>query len=337
MVYPPKVTMMVTIPTTTNSTEERNVSPLGLSILIVLVCLCGLVGNGTIIWLLRFGVKKNPYSVYIFNLAIADFFFLFCMALSSVLNRPEFGPWSWPVSEVFRRVRYLAYILGLSLLAAISTQRCLSVCFPIWYRCHRPKNLSALVCALLWILAILENLVAIYFCVVQNKNGNSCRKVDLFFVVLIFGVFTPVMCVSGLTLFIKVQRASQKRQPARLYIIILTTILVFLVCALPLAVHWFLVYWLSRKEKQKVIFYGVAKIFSCVNSTANPIIYFMVGSQRKKRFHEPLRVVLERALCEEEMSPSELGSDSRGAQGGSEDMTEELPRVTAKCGDPRSV
>ncbi|XP_068963275.1 mas-related G-protein coupled receptor member D-like [Petaurus breviceps papuanus] len=310
MVHTPKVTMMATTPTVTNSTEEGNVSSLGIDILIVLVCLCGLVGNGAVIWFLRFGVKKNPYSVYIFNLAIADFFFLLCMALSSVLNRPEFGPWSWHVSEVLRRIRYLTYVLGLSLLAAISTQRCLSVFFPIWYRCHRPKNLSALVCAVLWMMAILENLLAIYFCVVQNKNGNSCPKVDLFFVVLIFGVFTPIMCVSSLTLFIKIQRVSQKRQPARLYIVILVTTLVFLICALPLAVHWLIVYWLSLRERPNVIFYRVAKIFSCVNSTANPIIYFMVGSQRKKRFREPLRVVLERALWDEETSPSEVRSNT---------------------------
>ncbi|XP_020826554.1 mas-related G-protein coupled receptor member D [Phascolarctos cinereus] len=330
---PSHVTMIVTVPTATNSTEEGNVSPLEIAIVIALLCLCGLVGNGTVIWLLRFGIKKNPYSVYIFNLAIADFFFLLCMFLSSVLNRPEFGPWSWHISEVFRRTRCLAYVLGLSLLAAIGTQRCLSVLFPNWYRCHRPRNLSSLVCAVLWVLAILESLAAIYFCVVQKENKNSCRKVDLFFMVLIFGIFTPAMCVSGLTLFIKARRISLKHQPARLYIIILVTILVFLICALPLSVHWFIIYWLCLRERPNVIFYGVAKIFSCVNSTANPIIYFMVGSQRKKRFHEPLRVTLERALWDEK-----LGLDSRGAQDGGEDNTnEELPRVTTKCRDPQPV
>uniref|UniRef100_A0A4X2M7H5 G-protein coupled receptors family 1 profile domain-containing protein n=1 Tax=Vombatus ursinus TaxID=29139 RepID=A0A4X2M7H5_VOMUR len=303
---------MVTVPTATNSTEDGNASPLGIAIVIALLCLCGLVGNGTIIWFLRFGIKKNPYSVYIFNLAIADFLFLLCMFLSSILNRPEFGPWPWHISEIFRRTRHLAYVLGLSLLATISTQRCLSVLFPIWYRCHRPRNLSALVCAVLWALAILENLVAIYFCVVQKENKNSCQKVDLFFMVLIFGVFTPVMCVSGLTLFIKVRRVSRKRQPARLYIIILVTILVFLICALPFAVHWFIIYWLCRRERPNIIFYGVVKIFSCVNSAANPIIYFTVGSQRKKRFHEPLGVTLERAFWDEEMSPAARSTSPTG-------------------------
>uniref|UniRef100_G3VAY9 G-protein coupled receptors family 1 profile domain-containing protein n=1 Tax=Sarcophilus harrisii TaxID=9305 RepID=G3VAY9_SARHA len=308
--------------------------------IIVLLCLCGLAGNGTIIWFLRFGVKKSPYSIYIFNLAIADFLFLLCMALSHVFNRPEFGLWSQTVSEAFKRIRYLAYTLGLSLLATISTQRCLSVLFPIWYRCHRPQHLSLLVCAVLWLVAILENLVAVCFCVIQKETKNSCQKVDLFFVVLVFGVFAPIMCVSGLILFIKVRRVSLKRQPARLYTTILATILVFLICALPLAVYWFILYWLKISERPKMIFYDVAKIFSCVNSTANPIIYFTVGNQRDKRVQEPLRVRLVRALGDEETSPTEmveLRSDRHGAQDEDLDTKEKLPGVTARYRDPQPV
>ncbi|XP_051820827.1 mas-related G-protein coupled receptor member D-like [Antechinus flavipes] len=331
---------MMTIAATTNSTEGENVTPLGIVTIIVLLSLCGLAGNGTIVWFLKFGVKKNPYSIYIFNLAMADFLFLLCMALSNVLNRPEFGPWSQTISEAFKRITYLAYTLGLSLLAAISTQRCLSVLFPIWYRYHRPQQLSPLVCAVLWLLAILENLVAIYFCVIQKETKNPCQKVDLFFVFLIFGVFTPMMCVSGLILFIKVRRVSSKRRPARLYITILVTILVFLICALPLAIHWFILFWLNMSKRLKMIFYDVAKIFSCVNSTANPIIYFMVGSQRDKRVHEPLRVRLARALGDEETSPTEmmeLRSDRHGAQDGDEDTNEKFPGVTARYGDPQPI
>ncbi|XP_070420494.1 mas-related G-protein coupled receptor member F-like isoform X2 [Equus przewalskii] len=50
----------------------------------VLVSLCGLVGNGTVIWLLGFRIKRNPFSVYILNLAGADFAFLFCKSVSGV-------------------------------------------------------------------------------------------------------------------------------------------------------------------------------------------------------------------------------------------------------------
>ncbi|XP_044540118.1 mas-related G-protein coupled receptor member D-like [Gracilinanus agilis] len=338
---PSKITMMVvTAPATTSTEERQNITPLGIAVLIVFLSLCGLAGNGTISWLLGFSMRKNPYSVYIFNLAISDFLFLLCMALSSILNRPESGHWPRSVFEMLRRIRFFFYTLGLSLLAAISIQRCISVLFPIWYRCHRPKHLSSLVCAGLWLLAILENLVAIYFCAVQNQNPNSCKKVDVFFAVLIFGVFTPGMCLSGLTLFVQVRRVSRRRQPARLYITLLATILVFLICALPLALYWFVLGWFMQDDRLCGLIYDVAKIFSCVNSTANPVIYYLVGRQRKRSLREPLRVVLERALGNEEMSPeetAELGSESRGAQGASEDALEDIPRITAKYRHSQSV
>ncbi|XP_074083722.1 mas-related G-protein coupled receptor member D [Macrotis lagotis] len=297
--------MIDTTAAPTISTEEQETSLLGITIIIVLLGLCGLVGNAIVIWLLRFGIKKSPYSVYIFNLAIADFLFLLCTVLSGVLHRPEFGFWANYVSEVFLRISFLVYTLGLSLLATISLQRCLSVLFPIWYQNHRPKHLSSLVCTILWILAILENLVAIYFCVMRKDYRDLCHSIDWFFAIVILGVFTPLMCASSLILFIKVQKFSKRRKEKRLYIIILITTLVFLICALPLTVYWFILYWITMDRRLKKIFFDVATIFSCVNSTANPIIYFMVGSQNKRRFHEPLKVVLKRALWEEEMSPPE--------------------------------
>ncbi|NXG12799.1 MRGRD protein, partial [Sakesphorus luctuosus] len=37
------------------------------------VSLCGLVGNGLVMWFLGFHMKQNPFTVYILNLAVADF------------------------------------------------------------------------------------------------------------------------------------------------------------------------------------------------------------------------------------------------------------------------
>ncbi|XP_009875152.1 PREDICTED: mas-related G-protein coupled receptor member D-like, partial [Apaloderma vittatum] len=42
---------------------------------------------------------------------------------------------------------------SLGLLTAISVERCVSVLFPIWYRCRRPKHLSGIVSGLLWACA----------------------------------------------------------------------------------------------------------------------------------------------------------------------------------------
>lgn len=47
----------------------------------LLLCLFGLLGNGIVLWLLGFHIKRNPFTMYILNLAAADFGCLFCLAV----------------------------------------------------------------------------------------------------------------------------------------------------------------------------------------------------------------------------------------------------------------
>ncbi|NXC06400.1 MAS protein, partial [Orthonyx spaldingii] len=49
------------------------------------ISLCGLAGNGVVLWFLGFHTKQSPFTVYILNLAVADFsllllFFLLVLA-----------------------------------------------------------------------------------------------------------------------------------------------------------------------------------------------------------------------------------------------------------------
>lgn len=53
------------------------------------------------------------------------------------------------VYALFTVLRWFFYLTGLGIMTAISFQRCLSALFPIWYRCHCPKHLSAVVSALI--------------------------------------------------------------------------------------------------------------------------------------------------------------------------------------------
>ncbi|NXU06208.1 MRGRD protein, partial [Buphagus erythrorhynchus] len=53
------------------------------------ISLCGLAGNGVVMWFLGFHTKQSPFTVYILNLAVADFsllllFFLLILAFLTV-------------------------------------------------------------------------------------------------------------------------------------------------------------------------------------------------------------------------------------------------------------
>uniref|UniRef100_A0A8B9D149 G-protein coupled receptors family 1 profile domain-containing protein n=1 Tax=Anser brachyrhynchus TaxID=132585 RepID=A0A8B9D149_9AVES len=56
-----------------------------ISSIMLLIGLCGLVGNGTILWLLGFHIRRNLFTSYVLNLAVADACFLLCTSVSLVM------------------------------------------------------------------------------------------------------------------------------------------------------------------------------------------------------------------------------------------------------------
>ncbi|XP_074130656.1 mas-related G-protein coupled receptor member X2-like [Sminthopsis crassicaudata] len=252
-----------------------------MQILILLLALAGLLGNGAVLWLLGFRVPRTPFSVYILNRAAADALFLCFTLLLCIREFYRYLSGGAGGSKVF----FLRYIcVGLSLLAAISTERCLSALFPVWYRCRRPKCTSAAVCAVLWTLAAV--LGAIF---------NFCPEVVLITYTVWFLLLTCVLCASSLTLLLRVPCCSRRRRPPRLSLLVLLSVLVFLLCGLPPGIFSFL----ALRFSMHPVLYWIFSLLACINSSVNPLIYFFVGRQRPAK-REPLRLVLQRALREEQ-------------------------------------
>ncbi|XP_044868650.1 mas-related G-protein coupled receptor member H-like isoform X2 [Mauremys mutica] len=259
-----------------------------------LICLFGLVGNGVVLWLLSFFIKRNPFTIYILNLAVADLSFLLCLLIflihytvESLFCFYEFEKFLW----FFHLLVLLAHNAGLYFLTAISVERCLSVFYPIWCRCHRPKHLSALVCALLWALSCLVTGVVSYFC--DFGGTERCRMSLIAMYALDFLIFGSIMVLSNLILFIKVRHSSQQRQPGRFYIVILLTILFFLIFAVPFGIQQFGMYFNNVNIPTQI-----CNALASLNSSINPLIYFLVGSYRKWRFRGSVKVALQRVFEE---------------------------------------
>ncbi|XP_009875751.1 PREDICTED: proto-oncogene Mas-like, partial [Apaloderma vittatum] len=135
---------------------------------------CGMVGNGIVLWYLGFRIRRNHFTVYILNLAAADFGYLLCIAIETVQYLMQFN-----VGVQFGLFLFLdlfMYGTGLYLLTAISIERCLSVLCPIWCRSHRPKCLSAVISGLLWSLSLLLNTLGYVLCAIDHSS-RSCRLV----------------------------------------------------------------------------------------------------------------------------------------------------------------
>ncbi|XP_004418718.1 PREDICTED: mas-related G-protein coupled receptor member X2-like [Ceratotherium simum simum] len=268
-----------------------------------IIALVGLAGNGIVLWILGFHMRRNAFTVYILNLAGADFLCLSLLIIRSlVLLSNFFRSSSISIPKFLTPVFTFVYIVGLSVLSAISTERCLSVLCPIWYRCRRPRHTSAVMCALLWALSLLLSVLRGEYCGFLFSDGDVgwCRVIDFISAAWLIFLFV-LLSGSSLALPTRLLWGSQQVQLTRLYLTIVLTALVFLFCGLPLGIHWFLVFWIQGGfDMFSLHLYLVTMFLSCVNSSTNPVIYFFVGSfrrrQRQRQRRQTLKLVLQRAL-----------------------------------------
>ncbi|XP_028370757.1 mas-related G-protein coupled receptor member X2-like [Phyllostomus discolor] len=266
---------------------------------IFITALVGLAGNATVLWLLGFRMRRNAFSVYIFNLAGADFILLLCSILHALETLIKFFySISKSFPDFFVTASIFSYITGLSFLSAISTERCLSILWPIWYRCRRPRHMSAVMCALLWALSLLLSILEGSYCGFLNRNLHHfwCQTFDCIIVTWLILLFV-ILCGSSLALLTKLLCGSSRVHLTRLFVTVGLTVLVFLCCGLPFGIHWFLLVWLQEDIDALFHVYLIVFLLSCVNSCANPVIYFFVGSFRQQWWKgQTLRLVLQRAL-----------------------------------------
>ncbi|XP_039202544.1 mas-related G-protein coupled receptor member H-like [Crotalus tigris] len=264
----------------------------------LITCCVGFVGNGYIIWLLGFQMKRNCFTTFIINLAVADFGFLTCVViafiylftnlLGSILNFICFS---------FTQIMYIdAHFL----MTAISIDQCVAVLFPIWHRCSRPKHLSPAVCVILWTSSFL---------LAGTVNIMKFTKVivnDRLFTLHLF--VTAMVCLllitlSTVVLFIKVCLKSNQKNQGRLLLMILITLLCFLILAFPLSII-VVIFSFSSTEAQKELRFLIfpSVMLSCLNSSINPMIYFLVGRKKGAWSKESMKVLLQNAFKEGEVA-----------------------------------
>ncbi|XP_068004240.1 proto-oncogene Mas-like [Melanerpes formicivorus] len=268
------------------------------------ICVCGLVGNAVVLWLLGFRMKKNPFTIYVLNLAIADFslllillarFTLYIIAWVYCINYAEFD-----LADGILFIMFLfCYFAGMYLLTAMSVERCLAALFPVWYRCHRSRHCSAIMCGLLWILTIL--CVSSMF--LRDVLGTWNYHIVYIFSIVNFVLFAFIPLLSNLALFIKLRCGSKRQHPGKLYVAVLLSVLFLVVLGSPFSMEGFI----SGYSQQR--FY-ISILLASLNSSINPVIYFLVGSCRQRRFQCSIRAALLRLF--EEGATSEERSQKPG-------------------------
>ncbi|XP_070605381.1 mas-related G-protein coupled receptor member H-like [Erythrolamprus reginae] len=278
-------------------------------IFILIICCIGVPLNGIVIWLLGFQIKRNPFTVLILNLAIADFGFLLFLAISCIYyfivcmsqGITLFTNFWIHIGWLTR----IMYINSLFLLTAISIDRCVCVLFPIWHRCSRPKRLSSAVCAFLWILSVLLEGI-------QNILNYVFYYDDFLNISLIvtYVLCLPLITASTVILFVKICIKPKQMKRGRLLVMILITLLCFLIFNLPLNIYGFSIAY-DRYFYRSFSFNWYMNLGACLNSSVNPIIYYLVGRKKRAQTRESIKVVFQRVFREDEPPESPENATNR--------------------------
>ncbi|XP_053813341.1 chemerin-like receptor 1 [Vidua chalybeata] len=316
-----------------------------------IACLLGVTGNGLVIWIAGFKMKKTVNSIWFLNLAIADFIFTFFLPLSIAYTALGFH---WPFGKLLCKlnstIAFLNMFASVFLLTVISIDRCVSVAFPVWSHNRRSPELAARIALGTWVLAVLLSSPYLVFrdTVVSSRNVTSCynnfalsddhtseatrrlwrmRHKAMIITRFLCGFLIPFMviliCYSVVAVKLKRRQLANSAKPYR--IIIAVTVSFFL-CYFPY--HVFSLLEISKNssshEMKLALYIGIPLVSSLAffNSCINPILYVFVGPDFKEKFRQSILSTFEGAFSEE----SVLGSltSRRKSRSASE---VEVPRV----------
>uniref|UniRef100_A0A8C5DW93 Formyl peptide receptor 1 n=1 Tax=Gouania willdenowi TaxID=441366 RepID=A0A8C5DW93_GOUWI len=292
---------------------------------LIVYCLAfvlGVLGNGVVIWVTGFKMKKTVNTVWFLNLAVADFLFTAFLPLSVTYTAMDFH---WPFGKFMCKlnttISFLNMFASVYILVVISIDRCVSVVWPVWAQNHRNVRKASCVSLLVWVLALI--LSSPYF--IFRDTGPSYHNEDIincfnnflrqfrhqamtitrFLLGFVIPFTVIVSCYAVIIHRLRRNRtlASQSSRPFKIIAAIIVT---FFLCWAPFHIMGLieLVNHMANYTSvtlDHVITIGVpiATSLAFLNSCLNPLLYVFMGQDFKDKVRKSILNVLENAFQEE--------------------------------------
>ncbi|XP_077113431.1 formyl peptide receptor 2-like [Ranitomeya variabilis] len=287
-----------------------------------IIFIFGIIGNGLVIWIAGFRMKKTISAMWFLHLAIADF--LCCASLP--LRIVDWAYFFLYLPGIFCTLNIVLFNLNMSasvlLLTAMSIDRWVSVMWPFWAKVQRTYKLVRNIVAILWVLSVLLTGL-VYFlhefylfdlhewCLFYDIDLHSVeikQTIQLIRLLIMFGIPFLIIFTSYVTIFLKLRKSKRSQRSQRSSRIITAVILCFFICWFPYYM-WPLT---PMYDGNSVQFYAV-NIFitnlACLNSCINPIIYVFMGQDFQHDFFRSIPYRLERTLTEHIEQPNDLSKE----------------------------
>nr|XP_020493061.1 chemokine-like receptor 1 [Labrus bergylta] len=306
-------------------TQSLNIMSL---IIYCLAFVLGVLGNGMVIWVTGFKMKKTVNSVWFLNLAVADFLLLISLPLSVTYLALGFH---WPFGKFMCKLNStlnsLNIFASVYILVVISVDRYVSVVWPIWAQNHRNVRKASLVSLGVWVLALILSIPTFVFrdtvsafnnveiIVCYNNFAHNlalaqfrqqAMTITRLLLAFVFPFTVIVSCYAVIIHRLRRNRtlASKSNRPFKIIAAVITT---FFFCWAPFHILSLidLVHHLNNfayEALDYVITIGIpiATSLAFLNSCLNPLLYVFVGQDFRDKIRKSILTVLETAFQEDD-------------------------------------
>lgn len=153
---------------------EARAARIFLVVVYSLVCFLGILGNGLVIVIATFKMKKTVNTVWFLNLAVADFLFNVFLPIHIAYAAMDYH---WVFGTAMCKISNFLLIhnmyTSVFLLTVISFDRCVSVLLPVWSQNHRGVRLAYVACVVIWVLAFFLSSPSLVFRDTANLHGKT--------------------------------------------------------------------------------------------------------------------------------------------------------------------
>uniref|UniRef100_UPI0037E88C2D chemerin-like receptor 1 isoform X2 n=1 Tax=Semicossyphus pulcher TaxID=241346 RepID=UPI0037E88C2D len=308
-----------------------------------LVSVLGVLGNGAVIWVTSFKMKKTVNTVWFLNLAVADFFITALLSVQVIKLALDFH---WPFGKFMCKLNTTLFDLNMFasvyILVVISVDRCVAVVWPVWARNHRSVRKASCVSLGVWVLALIlsapyfvfrdtgpsDDNVTIYCFdnyILSNDYDESMYELLMFrfkamtITRLLLGFVVPfTVIVSCYAVIIHRLRRNRTlaRQSSRTFKIIAAVITAFFLCWAPF--HIFnlieLACFVNNSQTLLIVITIGTPIttgLAFINSCLNPLLYVFVGQGFRVTAYKSILDVMEAAFKEEVSRTSTMKNSQR--------------------------
>ncbi|KAM4016855.1 C3a anaphylatoxin chemotactic receptor-like [Anomaloglossus baeobatrachus] len=278
-----------------------------------IIFILGIIGNGLVIWIAGFRMKRTISAVWFLHLAIADF--LCCASLPLRIT-----DWFYYLSEELPKpfciFSIILFSLNMSasvlLLTAMSVDRWVSVMWPFWAKVHRTCKKVRIIAGVIWVFSLLLTSLIFYlhnfysldlyeWCLLDVHDSvtyvDTQRTINIIRFVIMCVIPFLIIVTSYVTIFYKIRKSKRSQRSQRSSRIITAVISCFFICWFP-----YYIFPLTPMYYGSDIQFFTANTIvfnlACLNSCINPIIYVFMGQGFKQNFFRSILFRLERALNE---------------------------------------